>query len=182
MSFKELCERRRSVRKYKADGVDRTLLAKLFTYVSKAPSAHNSQGYRFIVIDGPEDLKSFRETAFSGIFKMQWVNTAPVIVAMVSSPRFAANVAGKALTGIDYKAVDAGIAGEHLVLAAAENGLSTCWIGWFNKKKTSRWLRLSKGDEIMSLFSLGYADEEWLPREQKRKPMEELFSFYESGR
>ncbi len=113
---------------------------------------------------------------------MPWVDSAPVVIAMVSSPRFAANVAGKAATGIDYKAVDAGIAGEHLVLAAEEAGLSTCWVGWFHKKKSARWLGVKKPDELMSLFTLGYADDDWKPRERKRKPMEELFAFYEDKR
>jgi nitroreductase len=38
------------------------------------------------------------------------------------------------VSGVDYPWVDIGIAGEHLVLAATELGLGTCWIGWIRPR------------------------------------------------
>lgn len=56
--------------------------------------------------------------------------------------------------------IDIGIAGEHFVLAAEEQGLGTCWIGWINAVKIRKILDLPLNETPVALISLGYPAEE----------------------
>jgi nitroreductase len=71
--------------------------------------------------------------------------------------------------------LDAGIAGEHLVLAAQAEGLGTCWIGWFNKKTAGKLVGLPDSYEVVALIACGYPDEN--PAERPRKSLDEIASF-----
>ncbi len=102
-----------------------------------APSAHNAQSWRFLVIDDPEIKARYAEKAFSGIYKMtRSAARAPVLVLVLARLDVLANRLGRQVQGVNFYLLDLGIAGEHFVLQAEELGLSTCWIGWFNIRKT----------------------------------------------
>ena len=55
--------------------------------------------------------------------------------------------------------LDCGIAGEHLVLRAAELGLGTCWIGWFDRRAAHKALRLPRHVKVVVLISVGHPSE-----------------------
>ncbi len=177
MDFKAVVNNRRSIRKYDPKPIKRTVIESIFESVRVAPSAENAQGWEFIVIDDPAVKDVFLTKAFSGVFIMPWVKTAPVIVVMISLKKMLPNLVGTTLAKIDYQTIDAGIAGEHFVLAAENLKLSTCWIGWFNKEKVREYFSIPKKYEIYSLFTLGYKAADFDPREQKRKPIEELVHY-----
>jgi nitroreductase len=61
---------------------------------------------------------------------------------------------------------------EHLVLAAAEQGLGTCWIGWFDEGKAKKALGVPDGIRVVATTPLGYPEEE--PEARPRKPLEEI--------
>jgi nitroreductase len=61
---------------------------------------------------------------------MTWALDAPVHVVIGMETSFLTHRLAASVSGVDYPWVDIGIAGEHLVLAATELGLGTCWIGW----------------------------------------------------
>jgi nitroreductase len=71
--------------------------------------------------------------------------------------------------------MDVGIAAEHFCLQAAEEGLGTCMIGWFNEKKVKEMLNIPKSKRAMLIISLGYP--EGKHREKMRKPMDEIVSY-----
>lgn len=179
MDFKKVVQTRRSIRKYSSKPIKRTILDSIFEMVRLSPSAENSQGWQFVVIDDPQKKEALTAQAFSGVFIMPWVKTAPVIVVMLSQKKLLPNLFGTKLAKIDYQCLDAGIAGEHLVLAAQNHGISTCWLGWFNKEKVRTFLNIPKNYEIYSLFTLGYKANDYEPREQKRKPIEDVVSYNE---
>ena len=177
MEFDEVIKKRRSIRKYSNKPVPRDIIEQIFKNVLLSPSAENSQGWEFIVIDDKKIKDKLNNAAFSGIFQMPWTKTAPVLVVMLSKKKILANILGDKITKINYQCLDAGIAGEHFVLSAENLGLSTCWIGWFNKKKVRKALNIPSSYEIYALFTLGYKDKDYEPREQKRKPLEKLFKY-----
>jgi len=74
--------------------------------------------------------------------------------------------------------IDIGIAVEHFVLQAAELGLGTCWIGWFNEKALKREMELSRGAKIDVVLSLGYPA--GAPPQKSRKSIKEMASFNKS--
>jgi nitroreductase len=64
-----------------------------------------------------------------------------------------------------------------MCLAAAEQGLGTCWIGWFKPKQVKKLLNIPAGVKLVSLITLGYPAEETGPEQKKRLSTEEICSF-----
>jgi nitroreductase len=179
MEFSEVIRKRRSVRHYDTQkAVPREVYPYLFEAVRLSPSAHNSRGWSFYVVDDAERKHELCRRAFSGVFRAAWIDEAPVLVVMTIKKRFTANVIGEGMTGIDYRSLDGGIAGEHFVLAAAEKGLGTCWIGWFDKKKLAKAMGLSRKEEPLALFTLGYPAPQYEPKKITRTPLDEIWRFY----
>ena len=56
---------------------------------------------------------------------------------------------------IPYYLVDSGIAGEHFVLAAAAQGIGTCWIGWIKGKGIRRVLGIPRAIQPIAMFTMG---------------------------
>ena len=140
--FIDLVKRRRSTRKYRTDPVPRELIERCIEAATYAPTACNTQSWRFIVVEG--DLKrELAEKSLGGfIVPNKFAIEAPVIVVIATDMDLITHRIGGKLKGIDYHLIDAGIAGEHFVLQATELGLGTCWIGWFDKKVVKRLLDL----------------------------------------
>ena len=87
---------------------------------------------------------------------------------------------------MDYFLVDVSIAMEHLVLAAADLGLGTCWIGAFDEKKIKTILSIPDNIRIVALTPIGYPAEKQNFREKmtrkvikssKRKPLDEIVHY-----
>lgn len=107
--------------------------------------------------------------ALYSCYKREWLATAPcIIVACVdhneSWHRRADNK--------DHADIDIAIAVEHLCLAAAEQGLGTCWVCNFDAPQCSEVLGLPENLEPAVLIPVGYAEDE--PKEKKRKPLNEI--------
>jgi len=173
MNFFDLVKKRQSCRKYSSKPVPREALERCLEAARLAPSACNSQAWRFIVVTEPSLRARLAEKAFSGMYGMNsFAKEAPVLVVVVTEKlKFAAQTAG-ALRGTQYNLIDIGISAEHFILQATEEGLGTCWLGWFDQKGVREALGLSKKDCIDIVISVGYsADPE---REKVRKPTSEM--------
>ncbi|MCX6565786.1 MAG: nitroreductase family protein [Candidatus Aminicenantes bacterium] len=167
-----LIESRRSIRKYLPQPVEREKIEACLEAARLAPSAQNAQSWRFIIIDNPGLKARFTEKAFSGIYApTRFAAEAPALVLILAKIDFVTHRAGQSVQGIPFYALDVGIAGEHLVLQAEELGLGTCWIGWFDVRKTRRFFKIPRRYKIVSLISLGYAARR-PPHERVRKSLE----------
>lgn len=174
--FLELAAARRSIRKYAARPVEREKLDLALEAARLAPSACNAQPYKFVVLDEPGLKKKFCDAAFSGVYAAcRFAAAAPAIVVVVSGRGKASAWLGNQVQDTNFRLMDIGIAAEHFVLAAAEQGLGTCWLGWFGAKAGAKALGLGAGKKIEVLLSVGYPDEAPAPRPRKRK---EEFSSY----
>ena len=80
----------------------------------------------------------------------------------------------------DFFKVDIAIAVEHIVLAAKELGLATCWVGWFDERKIRSMLRIPSDIRVLALLSVGYPKGEW-PAAKKRKSIDEIVSYERFG-
>jgi len=143
-----------------------------------APSACNSQPWKFIVVDDRQLKKKLSDAAFSGIYSINsFCKMAPVIVVVISEKsKFLARIGGM-FRGTKYYLIDIGVACEHFVLQAEELGLGTCWIGWFNEEAVKSILNIPKPKKIDVLIALGYYDKEKLGSEHGREPMDKIASF-----
>jgi nitroreductase len=158
LNFEKLVKQRISVRKFSDKPVSDELINQCLESARLAPSACNSQPWRFTVIKNNDVKQKIKDKVFTGIYStMKWVCNAPVLIVISAKPDFKANVIGKTLQGTNYYLIDIGIAGEHIVLQAEELGLSTCWIGWFNAKKLKKVLNLKHKPVI--IICIGYHSE-----------------------
>ncbi len=161
--FLELAAGRRSVRKYKPRRVEREKLDYCLEAARLAPSACNAQPYRFIVLDEPELKEKFCAAAFTGVYSVtKFAAAAPALALVTARQGKLSAWLGNQMQDTNFRLVDIGIAAEHFALAAAEQGLGTCWIGWFDAKAGARALGLSSKIEV--LLAVGYPDESPGPR------------------
>jgi len=159
-AFLRLAAGRRSIRKYKPTPVEREKLDLCLEAARLAPSACNAQPYRFIVLDEPALKEKFCAAAFTGVYAVtKFAAKAPALVLVTAETGKLSAWLGNQMQDTNFRLVDIGIAAEHFVLAAAEQGLGTCWIGWFDAKAGAKALGLGSGKKIEMLLSVGYPDE-----------------------
>jgi len=176
-AFQTILSGRRSIRRYLETPVEPEKLRACLEAARLAPSAHNVQPWRFIVVDEPGLKDRLAAAAFSGIYSgSKFAARAPVILVLLAKPGGAAVRAGSKLLGIPFHFLDMGIAGEHVVLQAEELGLATCWMGWFDHRRVRKVLAIPRGFKIVAIMPLGYAEKRPM-REPPRRTLEEIVTF-----
>lgn len=179
--FQNLVTQRRSIRRYLGQPVEREKILTCIDAARLAPSAENVQPWRFLIIDEPEIKKDFSREVFSGIyFISRFAAKAPVLILILARLDIIANRIGKQIQNIHFYLIDIGIAGEHIVLQAEELGLGTCWIGWFNARKTRKFFNIPRKYKIVSMISLGYYDRK-PSKQKKRRILDEIVWFNKIG-
>lgn len=170
MTFSELVQQRYSSRSYLEKPVEKEKLLHIIETVRMAPSARNQQPWHFIVIDNETLLKKVCST-----YQRPWINSAPVIIVACTDHRHA----WRRADGKSSADTDISIAITHLILAATEAGLATCWVAKFNAMQCAEMLQLPEGIEASALIPIGYpADHPDTERFSKaRKPLEEILSW-----
>ena len=177
MSFLDLANKRYSVRNYKSTPVPRGKIDRCIEAARMAPSACNSQPWKFVVVDDPELKSDLAKTAFEGLLEFNhFAFKAPVLVLIVSErqkifAKFASIVKKK-----NFSLMDTGIAAEHLCLQASEEGLGTCMLGWFNEKKVKKLLSIPALKRLELMIAVGFSADDKIP-DKKRKGMNEILSY-----
>jgi nitroreductase len=174
-AFTDLVMKRRSVRDYRPDPVPREMIESCVDAARFAPSASNTQGWRFFVAEGELKNRLVKEAMGGVVVPNRFAAGAPVIVALAMKLNAVTHRIGAGIKGIDYHLLDAGIAGEHFVLRAAELGLGTCWIGWFDKKAAKRILDIPRLWDLPALITVGFPAEE--PKAKERPLASEICTF-----
>lgn len=177
MSFLDLVTQRFSARKYKDTPVEPEKIERCLEAARLAPSASNSQPWRFILVNDPELKSKVAKQTYDTVINFnKFVPQAPVLlVIVIEKPKLITQIGGF-LKKKDYPLIDIGIAAEHFCLQAAEEGLGTCMLGWFNDKIIKELLNIPKDRIIGLVISVGYPDYEVVPT-KKRKSTEEVVSY-----
>jgi len=166
MEFSELIQQRYSVRAYRPTLVEEGKLQEVLEAARLAPTAANRQSFQLIVIK-----TAGREEDLARIYKPKWFIDAPYVIAAVGLPE--GNWVRK--DGRNYVDVDVAIVMDHLILAAANAGLGTCWIGAFDPDAAREVLALPDEVEPLAFTPLGYADDE--PAAKRRRPLTDLVRY-----
>ncbi|MFC1623947.1 nitroreductase family protein [Candidatus Omnitrophota bacterium] len=177
MGFLELAKKRKSVRKYSSRSVSREIIDRCLEAARLAPSACNSQPWKFIVIDDEGLKNTIVDSCLSGIYSInRFTKNAPVLIVVITERSSYIASLGGYFKGVRYSLIDIGIACEHLVLQAEEVGLGTCWLGWFDESKVKDILDIPKEKKIDAIISMGYPEAE-KKKDKKRKSLEEIRQF-----
>jgi nitroreductase len=168
MDFSELIRQRYSVRAYRPDPVAEETLQQVLEAARLAPTAANRQPFQLSVIP-----TAGREAELQRIYRREWFVQAPLVICISSVPA----QGWVRMDGKSYVDVDVAIAMDHLILAATELGLGTCWIGAFDPDAAREVLNLPDGLEPLLFTPLGYAADQ--PRPKQRKPLAELMQHKE---
>ncbi|MCR4429982.1 MAG: nitroreductase family protein [Tepidanaerobacteraceae bacterium] len=163
MEYFDLIRQRHSVRAYKPDLVEEEKLNKILEAARLAPTACNLQAFKIIVIH-----TAGRQQEISRIYGKEWFYKAPVVLGICAIP----NKAWSRSDGKNYCDIDAAIVMDHVILAATDLGLGTCWIGAFNPTAAKEVLKLGPDMEPVAFTPIGYPE----TREFKkvRKNLDEL--------
>ncbi len=177
-SFIELVNQRQSVRKYSSRKVEREKIEHCLEAARLAPSASNGQPWKYVVADDPELVSKLALETYGPLNTFnKFVPEAPVIIALVIEKMKNVTQIGAYLKDREFPLIDIGISAEHFCLQAAEEGLGTCMLGWFNEKQVKKLLNIPSGKRIGLLITLGYAAEGYKLRLKIRKAPEQLFSY-----
>ncbi|OGS26674.1 MAG: hypothetical protein A2297_04135 [Elusimicrobia bacterium RIFOXYB2_FULL_48_7] len=174
--FLELAAKRFSARNYLDKPVEKEKLGLCLEAARLAPSACNSQPWEFIVVNNPELKNRLAAVIFSGIYQTnRFAAKAPVLVLVASDKGSIISKTGAFIRDTKFYLVDIGIAAEHFILQAAELGLGTCWLGWFNEQAAKKILGIPKNKRVDIVISVGYTDK--IPPEKTRKSIQEMSKF-----
>jgi len=176
MSFLDLVNKRYSVRNYKTEPIPQEKVIRCIEAARLAPSACNSQPWKFVIADEPELVNELAKAAFEGLLDFNhFAFKAPVLVLIVSERENLSAKFGSIVKKKNFSLMDTGIAAEHFCLQAAEEGLGTCIIGWFNEKKVKKILSIPKLKRVELVITVGFSADEKIPL-KKRKSMDEILS------
>jgi len=163
LEYFELIRQRHSVRSYRPDPVEPEKLQKILEAARLAPTAANRQAFKVIVFD-----TYGRKEEVYRMYGREWLGEAPLILAVCSIPKKCWVRSDKKC----YSDVDAAIVMDHMILAATELGLGTCWVAAFDTQAARDVLQLDDAWEPVALTPLGYARETAFPK--LRKPLEDI--------
>ena len=173
ISLDRILAQRRSVRAFTSEPVPSRFLDAIFAAAQCAPSACNSQTWRFICVTDPQMIGRICKEAMRPVVPNRWLAQAPVVIVGCSRLDVVANRLGAAVTGIEYFQIDLGIAMEHMVLKATDLGLGSCWIGWFKEKALKSLLEIPDRIKVSALLAVGYPQVE-KPKKRSRKAIHRI--------
>ncbi len=169
MTFLDLARRRHSVRAYRPDPVPDDLLAVVLEAGRVAPTAANRQPFRIVVV-----RTAGREAELRRIYDREWFVQAPLIlcVCAVRAEAWRRTM----YDGRSHADVDAAIVMDHMILAAADLGLGTCWIAAFDPSAAREVLGVPPEGEPMLFTPLGFSSDDpaGSARHVQRRPLEDL--------
>ena len=163
MDFLELVKRRYSCRNFQPTSIEKEKLDYIIECVRFAPSAVNKQPWAFRIISNKEEKEKLRQC-----YDREWFATAPTyIMASILHDEEWVRADGK-----HHGNIDIAIAVEHLCLAAAEQGLGTCWVCNFDVERCTQLFNIPSNEEVAVLIPIGYAADE--AKEKKRKDLKDI--------
>ena len=167
MEYSELIAARYSVRAYRPDPVEDEKLQCILEAARLAPTAANRQPIQLVVLHTVG-----REAEIGRIYHRPWFVQAPLVIAVcaISSQAWV-----RESDRFNARLIDAAIVADHLILAATNLGLGTCWIAAFNVEAARNVLCLPAEAEPVIFTPLGYPAD--LPGPKIRKPLDELVRY-----
>lgn len=172
----EIILKRQSCRSYDTKPVAKEDIIKCLDAARLAPSACNSQPWKFTVVTEPE-TKAKLSALLQIVGGNKFADAAPVLIAVSEDecPKLMPGVLER-WSCKHFAHCDIGIAIAHFTLKAAESGLATCIMGTFEDSDVKELLDIPKGDTVRAVLALGYPSDDKI-RDKNRKELDEIVRF-----
>lgn len=172
MNLLDLLRARHSVRAFDSRPVPRETITRVLEAARLAPTACNNQPWRIIVVTSAE-----KRRALADCYPSDWLRTAPVVLVACAVPA----EGWKRRDGKNHADIDVAIVADHLILAASEAGIGTCWVCAFDVSRARAALALPEGEVPVVLVPIGYPapGETPAPLHGQRKPLDTLVRWCE---
>lgn len=167
--FLKLAQNRYSLRKFKDKEIEKDKIHIVLEAALLSPSAVNKQPLHYIVVSNEEKKRELIDA-----YPRKWIMNVPTIIVVCLDR----SLSWKRNDGKDHGDIDAGIAIEHIALAATDVGLGTCIVCNFDSEKLDKTLELPAHMEVVALIPIGYPDNEDIPN-KKRNSFDEMVSWEE---
>ena len=167
--FFQVVRDRRSIRRYKHHEIPPQDLSRILDAARLAPSAENSQPWRFIIVRD-QVMKEILAEAASG---QKFIANANAVIMVLGERR-----ASCCPNTTSWHVMDPMIAAEHLILAATALGYGTCWVAMYETRPQQaidilkKTLGIPEDSEIVALITVGIPDE--TPSARPRKELQEI--------
>jgi nitroreductase len=170
MEFTRVITGRESIRSYDPTRpLDKAVLERILDAGRIAPSAANRQPWRFVVVSSREVLAQVRRC-----YQKPWFQDAPHILAVTGRT----SEAWSRQDGWNSIETDLAIALDHMVLAAENEGVGTCWIAAYDPAILRSALGLSSEEKVYAVTTLGYPRPGFAKKGQKqRKALHEVVKY-----
>ncbi|MBN2736190.1 MAG: nitroreductase family protein [Spirochaetales bacterium] len=162
MEFRDLIFTRQSHRSYdKNKPVAREVLKRICEAGIAAPSAANRQPWEVWVVSSPAKLEQMKD-----VYRRDWFHQAPHVLLVVGDRKACWTRDADQYQSLE---TDAAIAMDHMILAAENEGVSTCWIAAFDEAELRKVLGLETNQEVFAITPLGYpkGSDETRPKQRK---------------
>ncbi|MDR1919466.1 MAG: nitroreductase family protein [Tannerellaceae bacterium] len=168
MNTLELIRKRCSIRQYSSAPIEAEKVEYLLEAARLAPSACNNQPWYFLVVTEEEGRLKIQLS-----YSREWVKSVPLFIVLCGDHGQSWR---RPADGKDHLDLDAGIAIEHICLAAAEQDLGSCIICHFDVPLMHAAFHLPEQIEPLAIISLGYPErpELFAQTPKRRKPAEEV--------
>ena len=169
MDFEEVIKNRYSCKKYSDKKVEKEKLDKILESGRLAPTAKNLQEYHIYVIQSEKNLKKVDEVTPCRY------GASTVLLVTYDKTNVFTYPGGSRDSGIE----DATIVATHMMLAAKNQGVESCWINFLDPDITHKKFRLPAKEEVLMMLDIGYPAEdcEINPLHNKRKDLSEIVTF-----
>ena len=171
MEFTDLIRKRSSLRNYDPDRpVPGETIEKILDAGRLAPSAVNYQPWKFLVVSSPAMLEKVR-----ACYHRDWYKKAPHVLIVTG---FKDQAWTRKFDGHNSIETDAAIAMTHLILAAENEGVGTCWIENYDPLILREALNLNDNQLVFGITPLGYPEQGYKKDpEKKRKPLGDIAEY-----
>lgn len=154
MEFRDVIAARRSVRHFDTKrNVSRVDLDSLIEAAHLAPTAGNIQPWRFFVVTSREARERLAEA-----LHQRWAAAAPAVIVVAVDPRPSYARYGDRGAKL-YAIQDTAAAVEHILLAAVDRGLASCWIGAFDERAVAAAIGVGEPVTPVAVLPVGYSAE-----------------------
>jgi nitroreductase len=171
MEYTDLIRTRESIRNYDPTRpVPKEILEKILDAGRLAPSACNCQPWKFLVISSPARLEKVR-----ACYKRDWFQDAPHILVVLGNKNLAWN---RSYDGYNSIETDVAIAMTHIILAAENEGVGTCFVEAYDPILLKKALNTDANQVIFGITPLGYPKPGFQKRQiKKRKPLADIVEY-----